>query len=193
VFRDQRAAGAGFLTKGASPADLDEDGYPLFFLFLSSPNHVGCDRPLDARRHRSGAGGCLPARPPTAGCAKASTLPGTLLGLHVFWIFRVGPWRGPDNILTKARKAHFGGKTYDDHMITRPATEARAFGRAGPPCRTGPRPVLSCCFDPIGWGPPRAYWRLPDGASRRSKRVGLAEGAVGAGTRAFFPQSELGK
>jgi ATP-dependent DNA helicase DinG len=98
-------------------------------------------------------------------------VPGRSLRLIVF--DRV-PWPRPD-ILHKARKAHFGGKTYDD-MITRLRLK-QAFGRL---VRRADDRGVFVLLDPMM--PSRLCGAFPDGVE--VQRVGLAE-AVKA-TREFF-------
>ena len=98
-------------------------------------------------------------------------VPGRSLRLIVF--DRV-PWPRPD-ILHKARKGHFGGKTYDD-MITRLRLK-QAFGRL---VRRADDRGVFVLLDPMM--PSRLCGAFPDGVE--VQRVGLAE-AVKA-TREFF-------
>ncbi|WP_343866241.1 ATP-dependent DNA helicase [Caenispirillum bisanense] len=98
-------------------------------------------------------------------------VPGQSLRLAVF--DRV-PWPRPD-ILHKARRAHFGGKAYDD-MIARLRLK-QAFGRL---VRRADDRGVFVLLDPMM--PTRLLGAFPEGVT--VERVGLAQAV--AATRAFF-------
>lgn len=101
-------------------------------------------------------------------------VPGRSLRLIVF--DRV-PWPRPD-ILHRARRAHFGGRRYDD-MLTRYRIK-QAFGRL---IRREQDRGVFVMLDP--GTPSRLYGAFPDGASPR--RVGLAEAV--ADVRSFLGET----
>ncbi len=144
-------------------ADLDEAGIPLLAQHVDA---IDTSTLVDIFRAEEDA--CLLG---TDAVRDGVDVPGRSLRLIVF--DRV-PWPRPD-ILHKARKAHFGGKTYDD-MITRLRLK-QAFGRL---VRRADDHGVFTLLDPMM--PTRLLGAFPDGVE--IQRVGLAEAV--RGTREFF-------
>jgi len=143
--------------------DLDEAGIPLLAQHVDAMDTATL---VDIFRAEEDA--CLLG---TDAMRDGVDVPGRSLRLIVF--DRV-PWPRPD-ILHKARKAHFGAKTYDD-MITRLRLK-QAFGRL---VRRADDRGVFVLLDPMM--PSRLAGAFPDGVELQ--RVGLAD-AVKA-TQEFF-------